>query len=65
MDDIADNQRMLAREIRASREQADSIYQSISSSLQNLEQSAMASAYYNKITAQNASFLATVAYYNN
>ncbi len=65
LDEIADNQRLLANEIKAGRMQVSKVAQSINQSLQTLEESAEASQYYNQITARNTSFMAWLSYFKS
>lgn len=55
---LCDAQKMLASEIRTSREENSKMLNSVQHSLQNIERSSSVSEYYNGITARNTSYMA-------
>lgn len=55
---LCDAQKMLASEIRTSREENSKVLNSVQHSLQNIERSSSVSEYYNGITARNTSYMA-------
>lgn len=55
--EINDNQKKIAQEIKEYRDEAMNVCNSMKQSLNNLEQSSITNEYYNKITAQNTSYI--------
>jgi hypothetical protein len=62
LDDISDNQRLLATELQRSNKKIDVLSQSLTRSLDHIENNASLSAYYNQVTAVNTSYLAWLSY---
>lgn len=57
LDQISENQYMLAQSLQKSRQEVINIAQSINTSLEDVKESASTSAYFNRISAQNTSYL--------
>lgn len=60
LDDIAENQRMLANEIRRSHSELSTMLASLDNSAKNMSESLAISEYYNRVTATNTTYLAWV-----
>lgn len=58
LDDISDNQRLIAQEIRRSHSELSTMLTSLDNAAQNIEKSTAITEYYGRVTAANTSYLA-------